>query len=132
MSARTGLLDALEEAFAALPGDVKPRLVRGPRATDAPGGQPFVVARTLTYAPLPEAPLSKVRWTGLLIIVSKHTDLIRAEDQLEELYETVFTIPRSGRFLIGEAALTAYAQNEDGSPAQLALEVQVTSIFSQE
>jgi hypothetical protein len=132
MSARTGLLDALEAAFAAVPGVNKPRLVRGPRATDLPGGRPFVVARTLTYAPLPEAPLSKVRWTGLITLVSKHTDLIRAEDQLEELYELVFQIPRTGRFLIGEASLTAYAQNEDGTPSQLALEVQVTSIFNQE
>lgn len=132
MSARTGLLDALEAAFAAVPGANKPRLVRGPRATDVPGGRPFVVARTLTYAPLPEAPLSKVRWTGLITLVSKHTDLIRAEDQLEELYELVFQIPRTGRFLIGEASLTAYAQNEDGTPSQLALEVQVTSIFNQE
>jgi len=132
MSARTGLLDALEAAFAGLEGVNKPRLVRGPRATDAPGGQPFVVARTLTYAPLPEAPLSKVRWTGLLTVVSKHTDIIRAEDQLEGLYEVLFGIPRSGRFLIGDATLITYAVNADGSPAQLALEVQVTSIFNQE
>jgi hypothetical protein len=132
MSARTGLLDALEAAFAGLSGVNKPRLVRGPRATDSPGGQPFVVARTLTYAPLPEAPMSKVRWTGLLVVVSKHKDLIRAEDQLEELYEVLFTLPRSGKFSLGDATLTTYAVNADGSPAQLCLEVAVTSIFSQE
>lgn len=132
MSARSGLLDALQNIFAEMPAPNAPRLIRGPRATDAPGSQPFIVATTLTYAPLPEAPMSKVRWTGTLTIVSKHVDLIRAEDQLEALYEVIFQIPRSGRFNIGEASLKAYAVNEDGSPAQLALEVQVTSIFNQE
>lgn len=126
------LLDALEAAFSTMPAESRPRLVRGPRATDAPGGQPFVVARTLTYAPLPEAPLSKVRWAGVLTIVSKHTDAIRAEDQLEELFEVVFQVPKGGSFLIGEGSLVAYAQNEDGSPSQYALEVDVTSIFNKE
>lgn len=131
MSARTLLLDALAAKFAERP-ELRLRLIRGPRATDSPDARAMVIARTRTYEPLAEAPLSKVMWSGYITIVSKHTDLIRAEDELEELYEALFTMSRSSQYRLGQATLTTYAQNEDGSPAQIALEVEVTSIFNQE
>lgn len=131
MSARTRVLDALEELLADTPGLEDVEVIRSPRAVDYKQ-HPIAQARTQNYAPLPEAPLTKVIWTGTITLVSPHADTLRAEDQLEEMVEALLTASRSGRFRLGEATLVAYGENSDGSPTNLALDVAVTSIFQKE
>jgi hypothetical protein len=88
MSTRDSLIAYLEPLLAATPGLEDIKLVKSIRSVDRLS-QPTLIVKTVRLQKLPAAPIGNMLGEFLLVLVSNHVDVDRAEDQLDDLLEVL-------------------------------------------
>lgn len=88
MSTRHSIIARLHDLIAATPALADVRIIPTIRATDRLS-KPSLIVRTNTIEKLLEAPIKQVMGTFTLVLVSPHTDLEKAEDQLDDLLDAL-------------------------------------------
>lgn len=123
MSSRSSLIAYLEPVIAAAPGLEAVRVVRTVRATDKLS-KPTLIVRTNTFEKLPAAPLSSMLGRFTLCLVSPHTDVERAEDQLDDLLEILLPLLLTSGVIWEQATQTQYDDQH------LAYDITIQTILS--
>lgn len=122
MTARSGFLDAVEPALTA----AGVRLVRASRGSVGELQRPVAVARTVSYTRTPQAPLRNVTWNGLITLVSPLRDPDAAEEQLEELFDTIRPALLRATYIYESATFA------DWDDQHFCLDITITSIMETE
>ncbi len=128
MSARTLVLDALNEIVDTTPGleELQGRVVRAARGIGELDRAALLV-KTGQYAPTPAAPTRNVTWTCTAVLVSKYRDQERAEDDLETMLEALTPKLLTHSMKWTSAELTAFDDDQ-----HLSLDIAIEAIFQKE
>lgn len=125
MSLRTDLIEYLAVLIADEPGLEQIHLVGSARSVDAPS-RPNLIVKTNGFRKLPQAPQRNLTGEFLLTLVSKHTDVDLAENELEGLLEVL--LPKL--FTWGLSWETA--DQVGWQDSLIAYDITVNSIFKKE
>lgn len=125
MSARTVVIQHLAAIVASEPDLADTTVV--PAVRDVGDiNRPYLIVKTGTYTPTPEAPLRNMTWEGTVTLVSPHKDQERAEDHLEELLEALTGRLRTAALAWSGAQLTNFDDQH------LSLDITLRAIFQKE
>lgn len=125
MSLRADLIEYLATLIEDDPALSKIHLVGSARSVDAPS-RPNLIVKTNGFRKLPQAPQKNLTGEFTLTLVSKHTDIDLAEDELEALLELL--LPKL--FTWGLSWDTA--DQVGWTDSLIAYDVTVNSIFKKE
>jgi hypothetical protein len=123
MSSRDSLIEALEPILADTEGLEGVRIVKSVRNIGALS-QPNLIVKTDAFEINPAAPRSTAVGQFTLVLVSPHSDLDKAEDQLDDLLEILLPALLSYNMVWSRAEQTAF------DDSHLSYDIAITAISS--
>jgi hypothetical protein len=125
VSSRDSLIAHLEPILAGTAGLEDVRLIKSVRNIGALS-QPTLIIKTDAFELNAQAPRSAAIGVFTLVLVSPHTDIDKAEDQLDDLLEMLLPT------LLGSAIVWSRAEQTAFDDTHLSYDIAVTALLSQE
>lgn len=131
MSMKSVLVDYLTDVVLSNPATADIKVVGSNRELGELGKTPVLVVKTNSFEKISAAPQKRTgHFTAAL--VSPHRDIDRAEDDLDTRLEVLLPLLLTSGLNWTEATQVGWGRDADGNPTNLAYDINIDSILTQE